>query len=691
MLCAAAIVPAVASQPGEKFAGKHGGRRERPGKGQFQAGRRRGQGLGARAAAAAERRPNVGGLIASDSGARWRIKAVASGRYLYKNGDAITGNNDFFSLFELRRTADGAYLLKDHSGGWLVFHQDGPAGELPKLGIGKPMEASAPPPPPPMTKRELLDAFQEAKANLAAVQAKQAAEAVEFAAVKAAAAIDEAQRFHIEEQPNGAYALRLAGPSASYVYDNAYDPSFQFVSIGAGAWAAPTTGGGSVLSRWFGGGGKAGSGTAGAFNESALFELQRVVAPHKKALAETRGSAKGAGRTAKSFMRRVRRSVVRVSGRDVVVTTYHNIGMLDWATLFWGWLATSGIDRFMLLELDGVTCEAARNLNCTLQFECATAADMMLPQQYMLGSEAGALAEWGTSADSAYFKFLRWKLRLVELCLEKGVDVVMIDVDVLVLSPQFFTTLVNSPSDLVISSDARDGSFNDNKHCPCSHPQYQRYTADWVCAGLFFMRATDASLWFIRETQRLMDEFTITDQDAIQAMLTGHTQVAVPQMAPTPPNETDTDTRRMGQRPSNQWLKPLWLEGLGPHEDLRNQGGILPLNTPMKEAMWEKYRAKMLTHKFTFQILPLDTFGNGPMLVHKWDDVFSLPYRAGGGGFAGKYLSIHANCWTKQWITDVERVAATTKSFLFDPRVKYAVPPPRGAAESGAQAEGRRR
>lgn len=69
--------------------------------------------------------------------------------------------------------------------------------------------------------------------------------------------------------------------------------------------------------------------------------------------------------------------------------------MLDWATLFWGWLTTSGIDRFMLLELDGVTCEAAQNLNCSLQFECATAHDMMLPEEYTNIAKAGALQEWG--------------------------------------------------------------------------------------------------------------------------------------------------------------------------------------------------------------------------------------------------------------------------------------------------------
>ena len=106
----------------------------------------------------------------------------------------------------------------------------------------------------------------------------------------------------------------------------------------------------------------------------------------------------------------------------------------------------------------------------------------------------------------------------------------MADVDVLVLSPRFFVKLARSPYDLTISSDARAGIYNDNQMCPCSHPMYQKYSVDWVCAGLFYMRNTQASIWFIREVQKLMDDFTITDQDAIQAVLTGHTQVAIPMM-----------------------------------------------------------------------------------------------------------------------------------------------------------------
>lgn len=418
-----------------------------------------------------------------------------------------------------------------------------------------------------------------------------------------------------------------------------------------------------------------------------------MAAPSRKGVAETRGKATGRG-----FYRRVRRCAIKVGNRDVVIATYHNIGMLDWATLFWGWLATSGIDRFMLLELDGVTCEAARALNCSLQFECATAHDMMLPEEYTNIAQAGALQEWGaptrtirlspcarahstgnstamhapagTNAESAYFKFLRWKLRLTELMLVQGVDVIMIDVDVLVLSPNFVTTLVNTKSDLVISSDARSGIYDDNQHCPCSHPQYQQYSSDWVCAGMFYMRSTQAAIWFMREVQRLMDEFTITDQDAIQAMLTGHTQVAIPQIKL---NKTETLRVRPGaNRPSNLWLKPLWLEGLGPQQNLKNQAGILPLNTPMKEGMWEKCKAKQEAKKFTWQMLPLDRFGNGAVLVHYWDAVFGKGATSTTrvSDAAGRFLSIHANCWTKQWLTSRD----TTKSFLFDPRIKSAHP-----------------
>ena len=126
-----------------------------------------------------------------------------------------------------------------------------------------------------------------------------------------------------------------------------------------------------------------------------MFRLKRVVAPNKYQTQPS--NPRSAGRE-KTFNRRVKRSTVRLGGREFVVATYHNIGMLDWARLFWDWLSVSGIDRFMLLELDGLTCDAARTLNCTLKLECATAYDMMLPQEYTQIAHAGGMQSWGAPA-----------------------------------------------------------------------------------------------------------------------------------------------------------------------------------------------------------------------------------------------------------------------------------------------------
>lgn len=65
------------------------------------------------------------------------------------------------------------------------------------------------------------------------------------------------------------------------------------------------------------------------------------------------------------------------------------------AVLFWGWLKASGIPSFFLLELDGLTCDAASAINPSLTFECATVEDMLLPTRLTQMRRAGALQEWG--------------------------------------------------------------------------------------------------------------------------------------------------------------------------------------------------------------------------------------------------------------------------------------------------------
>ena len=139
----------------------------------------------------------MGAAASADSGARWLIKGLASGRYLYKNGDAIEGHLDFFSLFELRRSTDGSYLMKDHSGGWLGLRtqQAGP----PLLATVKPMTAPPPPSPPPMTRDEAIQSLKaaalETPERKAEIRAEELRAAEAFAAVAAAAATFDAAGF----------------------------------------------------------------------------------------------------------------------------------------------------------------------------------------------------------------------------------------------------------------------------------------------------------------------------------------------------------------------------------------------------------------------------------------------------------------------------------------------------------------
>lgn len=272
----------------------------------------------------------------------------------------------------------------------------------------------------------------------------------------------------------------------------------------------------------------------------------------------------------------------------------------------------------------------------------------------------------GTRANSGYFKFLRLKLRLVELVLQHGADVVMADVDVLILSPGFIPTMIATGKDLAISSDARTGTYDDNLHCPCSNPMYQRLSEDWVCAGLFYMRSTSAASWAIQQVQSFMDSYAITDQDAFQVLLTGHTQVALPQV-PTKKDpsykgakfaEGQASPLSPGYRPSGAFLKPLWLEGLDTPGNLRNLNSIQALNTPLREPMWRKLQSKTRTRSFAWQTLPLEEYGNGPVLWEHWESTFQQPSRPNVS-----FLSIHSNCNTKARLESVEG----RNSFLLSP------------------------
>ena len=574
--------------------------------------------------------------LPADTGARYRVRLVEAdaesaskpARYLYQHGDAIVAHRAFFSLFRVEPYAtvrEGAppHLLGDDAGGrWLTLVEPrGGGGARAKtrlavgasIGVNGTHSYATPLWPRPATPSRTgcvrcFALFVNGTRTAAALGIDPADETAALTPVAAKSAVS------FQLQP--VVAARKAGTRR--------------VNAWTRQWSVPVT------------------------------------PQQQPSSASASDDLKLGGE--RTFAERVRRCTTKLHERSFVLVTYHNLGMLDWASLFWQWLRSAGLRQFMLLELDGKTCDAARALNATgqLHFECATARDMAstLPAAYTAIKDASGMQEWGTNADSGYFKFLRWKMAIVEKLLSHGVDVLMADVDVLVLGPSFFTTLVTSAYDLTISSDARVGAYNDNPHCPCSHPMYQRFASDWVCAGLFYARSTKASQWFLKEVQTLMDEFVITDQDAIQAVLTGHTQVAVPQakVATSDPNYNATLARfrgyPRGYRPSSAWLKPLWLEGLEPGQTLRNMRGIQPLNTPMRPGMWQRVSERRRLNGFTWATTRVQQFANGPVVIDLWHKTFSRR-RLRDDSFA----SVHANCNVKAFLVE-ER---NSQSFLLNP------------------------
>lgn len=395
--------------------------------------------------------------------------------------------------------------------------------------------------------------------------------------------------------------------------------------------------------------------TSSSASMAAMVEMDRILAP-----ASDRANRPGP--RAGSFAAKVRDSAMTVEGRRVVLATYHNVGMMDWAVLFWKWLIASHIQRLLLLDLDGLTCAAGEPLNAAhapeLRIACASVAEMALPTVQL--GEAGAVQDWGTRTTSGYFKFLQLKLRMVELVLAEGADAIIADVDVLVINPAFVATMVRTQASLAISSDARTGSYDDQQHCPCSNRMYQVHSIDWICAGLFYLRSGSAGSWFIRYAQRLMVQYAITDQDAIQVILTGHTQVAMPQVPIRKQTKAMARGGRFqegqasplspGYRPSGDFLKPLWLEDLTTPGNLRDLRNIQALNTPMRQNQWLKLQQRQQAIGFTWVALSLKAFGNGPVLVDQWPRVFRLRTRQ-----VTALLSIHANCFSKTWLeTDLK-------------------------------------
>lgn len=101
----------------------------------------------------------------------------------------------------------------------------------------------------------------------------------------------------------------------------------------------------------------------------------------------------------KPFSIRVKRSVVRVSGRELVVVSATTLPLIDQTSLGWAWLAVNGFSSLLLLTVERQTCDAAllinRDRNRSLRVHCVTPQDLSLP-------EAGSASAWSRQKPMVY-------------------------------------------------------------------------------------------------------------------------------------------------------------------------------------------------------------------------------------------------------------------------------------------------
>jgi len=395
-----------------------------------------------------------------------------------------------------------------------------------------------------------------------------------------------------------------------------------------------------------------------------LFELLLLSTGTPPALSPTdgRGRSKEARRQARRTMRSVTFSA---AGRPTLLATALNLEDSDWMPLCLRWLAAAGLRKLLLLHSDDYTCEAQSRLGVSqVQVAC------LRPQQLGMGVGEGwardESPDWGLAAhpvETAYLQ--RGKMRLMELAVRDGLDVIFLDVDVLVLSADFVPRLAAHDSDVAFASDRRTIRNPDflvhPEWCPASLPPYRTYVADWLDTGLLYARAgSEAALWLLQEVQSLMDSFVITDADGFQAVLSGHAQLADPLRSP----------RAAGTMLANQtWLKPLWLQTTDrlsqrkKRRGLSGQPGIKPLNAPLALARWEHYSKQAVARGLKWHVYPQEEFGNGPVMVESWGDIFARGFGSTrfDGSRSGSLLSVHVNCATKAFLMN------SVGSFLYRP------------------------
>mmetsp|Transcript_44762 Transcript_44762/g.117398 ORF Transcript_44762/g.117398 Transcript_44762/m.117398 type:complete len:571 (+) Transcript_44762:68-1780(+) len=554
----------------------------------------------------------------------WRVKSHRTGDYVRASrGTEVIMSPHLFSLFEFHQLSDGAMALNEHWSSRSL--QVGSPGYAKRLGLAPLPRAKrrylhwhvnwppgAPPPPPPP---------------------------------QPTLPIPSSQRFYLERQRDGMYSLSArarGGKERGSVRQSAQ-----------GTWLVVSSS--RTTSEQRGGG--------------DLFELQRV-ASAVRVTAPGTGTATGASSKDKthrtSLARAMRHSVTRLQGRSVVLATAYNArGQTDVALIFWSHLAALGnIRGCLLLSTDMFACEALRTLNSTVAHlaHCITPSDLDLPTGVQLPTwRRDDVPHFETDGNTAEQRFLqRCKLAMLSAVLSRGHDVAYLDVDVLVLNHHYLGGLLSASAsvDLTIATDPQTGFHDDNSgRCLRVAPaNVKQLTWDWVHSGHLLVRASEGGRWFFQRAALLMDSHVITDNDALQALLTGHAQVSDPLRASRHEQTTPGSNER-----AISWLKPMWLEA--DHEPFTTTGGsalarsrwIRPLNAPLALEVWRGIMAERARLNFTWTTLSESRFLTlrNPEL---WEGM--LRKQLGAKVADGAQLSIRLSCHVINWLAEHRTLAA---------------------------------
>ena len=282
------------------------------------------------------------------SGFLWRITvADGSKMQLYAEEGRITTTTAYFSLFGIRVGAEGRHYLD-------TFMETEGTRRLTPLALrgGGPM------------KNRQLGVSAPAKVHVRRKKDRHASETAPPPAPSPPPPPPPPPSgqlpVYLQEQPDGSYAMLLSNGSQHFAEDRGQ----QEIVVRGRSWSQNST--------------------------TFFFERIAPIQPPEQSSSKLQH---------RHFSTRVKRSVVRVSGRELVVVTATTLPLIDQTSLGWTWLAVNGFSSILLLTVEMQTCDAAllinRNRNRSLRVHCVTPHDLSLP-------EVGSASAWSRQKPMVY-------------------------------------------------------------------------------------------------------------------------------------------------------------------------------------------------------------------------------------------------------------------------------------------------